>query len=120
MFNSTPNQAYYQAYYYEEEEEILKKIGYKVKYNDDFIIITIGITKTNIIIRSSYYGLKLDLFNLNLLTKISFNSIDDYFSFLENIFNQKKIAIIEKKANIMKILITYHINEGDEKDLDYV
>ena len=118
MFNSTPNQAYYQAYYYEEEEEILKKIGYKVKYNDDFIIITIGITKTNIIIRSSYYGLKLDLFNLNLLTKISFNSIDDYFSFLENIFNQKKIAIIEKKANIMKILITYHINEGDEKDLE--
>ena len=98
MFGNTPNQTYYSG-----EEELITKLEYKVKYNKDIIIITIGKTTTDIIIKSLFYGIKLDMMNLYLFTKITFKSIDESFAFFENIFNQNKVQIKEIKPDILKI-----------------
>ena len=65
---STPNKGYYL------EEEILNKKEYKTRFNSDLITIMIGKTKSDIIIRSSYYELKIEQENLSILTKIKFTS----------------------------------------------
>ena len=67
---TTPNQGY------SSEEQFSKIKEYKVNYNSDIITIIIGKTKNNIIIRSSYYELKMDQENLSLLTKTIYKSID--------------------------------------------
>ena len=43
------------------EEEILVKKEYKINYLSDYINIVIEKTKNNIIIRSDYYELKLNM-----------------------------------------------------------
>ena len=80
----------------EEDEEILIQKEYVVKYNSDLIKIIIGKTKHNIIIRNTYYELKLSKDDLSLLTKIIYKSIDESFEFLKNIFEKNKYKIKEK------------------------
>ena len=99
-FISTPKQ-----YYPEEQEELLTKNEYKVKYNSDFITLMIGKTKSDIIIRSSYYEIKMNQENLFLLNKTKYNSIDESYEFLVSMFNQNKFRIKEKSSNIIKLII---------------
>ena len=113
---STPKNGYHSS---EEEEDLLKKKEYIAKYNSDFITIIIGKTKNNIIIRSSFYELKVDIENLSLLTKTIFKSIDEAFEFMNNIFNQNKFKIQEKSSNIIKLIIkTYDLIKGKEKEIE--
>ena len=105
---STPNKGYYL------EEEILNKKEYKTRFNSDLITIMIGKTKSDIIIRSSYYELKIEQENLSILTKIKFTSLDESYEFMENIFNENQFKIIEKTPNVIKLKIA--INE-DIKDM---
>ena len=99
-FISTPKQ-----YYPEEQEELLTKNEYKVKYNSDFITLMIGKTKSDIIIRSSYYEIKMNQENLFLLNKTKYNSIDESYEFIVNIVDQNKFRIKEKSSNIIKLII---------------
>ena len=96
---STPNKGYYL------EEEILNKKEYKTRFNSDLITIMIGKTKSDIIIRSSYYELKIEQENLSILTKIKFTSLDESYEFMENIFNENQFKIIEKTPNVIKLKI---------------
>ena len=103
----------------ENEEQLLIKKEFKLKYLSDFYEIIIGKTQNNIIIQSSYYKLKLSLDNLSCLTKVVFNSIDDSFEFIENIFNQKKSYIKNISSDEMKLIITtYDIIKGKEKEIE--
>ena len=86
-FISTPKQ-----YYAEEDEELLTRNEYKVKYNSDFITLMIGKTKNDIIIRSSYYEIKM-----NFAMMIHAISIYIYYFFLFHLllnFHFPKILLI--------------------------
>ena len=113
-FINTPNKDYS-----EEEEELLSKREYKVKYNSDLITIIIGKTKNDIIIRSTYYELKINKESLSLLTKTIYKSIDESYEFIENIFNQNKFRIKEKTSNEIKLIIkAYDTIKRKEKELE--
>ena len=105
----------------EEEEDLLIKKEYITKYNSDLIKIIIGKTKNNIIIRSTYYKLKLNKDDLSLLTRIMYNSIDESFKYIENIFNNNKYKIKEKSSKKIKLSITiYDIIKEKEKDIELI
>ena len=102
-----------------EDEEILSKKEFKIKYFSDYINIIIYKTKNNIIIRSSYYELKLSLEDLSLLTKIIYKSIDESFEFINNIFINNKYKIKEINLNEIKIIIiTYDNIKGKDKEIE--
>ena len=102
-----------------ENEEILSKKEFKIKYFSDYINIIIYKTKNNIIIRSSYYELKLSLEDLSLLTKTIYKSIDESFEFINNIFINDKFKIKEINLNEIKIIIiTYDVIKGKDKEIE--
>jgi len=102
-----------------EEEEILYKKEYKVLYNSDYINIIIEKTKKNIIIRSDYYEIKLNIENLSLLTKVIYKSIDESFEYINNIFIRNKFKIKEKNSKIIKLIIIIYDNiKGKDKEIE--
>lgn len=79
----------------EDEKRIEERKYTKFGLFDSYINISIGLSNNNtIIIRSSYYLLKLTLEKINLLLGAKFNSIKDAFSFLEKKFDNDKFEII--------------------------
>ena len=105
----------------EEEEDLLIKKEYITKYNSDLIKIMIGKTKNNIIIRNTYYELKLNKDDLSLLTRIMYKSIDESFEYIENIFNKNKYKIKEKSSKKIKLsIIIYDIIKEKEKDIELI
>ena len=101
------------------EEEIIIRKEYKIKHQSNIIKIIIEKTKNNIIIRSSYYELKYNINELFSLTKIKFNSIDEAYEFIDNIFNQNKYNIKEISSNkLILILKIYDSIKGKEEDLE--
>ena len=103
------------------EEILLKQKEYITKYNYDSIKIMIGETKDNIIIRSTYYEIKLNIEDLSLLTKILFKSVDESFEFIKNIFEQNKYIIKEKSSKEIKLILkVYDIFKGREKDIELI
>lgn len=103
----------------DEEEEIIIKKEYRIKYLSNIVKIIIAKVKYNIIIRSSYYELKYNINDLFILTKIKFNSIDEAYEFIVNIFNQNKYYIKEISSDkIILIIRTYDENKGKEKDIE--
>ena len=81
----------------------------------------IGKTKDNIIIRSTYYELKLNKDDLSLLTKTIYKSIDESYEFIKNIFNQNKFKIKEKTSKRIKLIIRiYDMIKAKEKDIELI
>ena len=92
-----------------ETEQIMIRKEYKAKYLSEFYNIIIEKTKNNIIIRTTYYELKLNSQDLSLLTKAKFNSINEAFDFLINIFDQNRYYIKGIFSN--KIILIISIND---------
>lgn len=107
----TPNPQY-------NVEQILIRSQYKAIFNSIFYNIIIEKTNNNIIIRNNYYELKLNIQALSLLTSTIFNSIDQAYEFIINIFNQNKFYIKELLSN--KIILTIGIFDiiGNQKEID--
>ena len=100
-------------------EEILMRKEYFAQYYSEVYNITIDKTNSNIIIRNNCYEIKLDKQTLSLLTKVIFNTIDDMFTFLLNIFNQNKYYIKQILNNKMILVIgVYNMIEGREKEIE--
>ena len=109
-FKTTPGET--------KTEEILIRKEYKVNYLSDIYDIIIEKTNYNIIIRNNYYELKLNPENLSLLTNTIFNSIDDAFEFMINIFNNNQYFIKGIFSN--KILLGIQIYDimGNKKEIE--
>ena len=107
----TPNPQY-------NAEQILLRNQYKALFNSNFYNIIIEKTNNNIIIRNNYYELKLNIQALSMLTNTIFNSIDQAYEFIINIFNQNKYYIKEILSN--KIILTIGIFDimGNQKEID--
>jgi hypothetical protein len=107
----TPNPQY-------NAEQILLRNQYKALFNSNFYNIIIEKTNNNIIIRNNYYELKLNIQALSMLTNTMFNSIDQAYEFIINIFNQNKYYIKEILSN--KIILTIGIFDimGNQKEID--
>ena len=104
---------------YDLDEIIISKNEYKVNYLSDYITITIEKTKDNIIIRSNYYELKLNIENLSILTKTIYKSIDEVYEFINNIFIQNKFIIKDKNSQMISIIIIIYDNiKGKNKKIE--
>ena len=101
------------------DEIIVSKNEYKVKHLSDYITITIENANDNIIIRSNYYELKLNIENLAILTKTIYKSIDEVYEFINNIFIQNKFKIKEINSQMISIIIIIYDNiKGNEKEIE--
>ena len=104
---------------FDKEEDIVIKKEYKINYYSNILKIIIAKTKYNVIIRSSYYELKYNINDLSILTKIKFNSIDEAYEFIDNIFNQNKYYIKDISPDqIILIIKTYDVIKGKEKNIE--
>ena len=104
---------------FDKEEDIVIKKEYKINYYSNILKIIIAKTKYNVIIRSSYYELKYNINDLSILTKIKFNSIDEAYEFIDNIFNQNKYYIKDISSDqIILIIKTYDVIKGKEKNIE--
>ena len=117
----TPIPLYSTKYKNNEEEKIIKYNEYKIKKNDINLDLILCKTKENIIIRSFYYEFKFNPSDLSLLTKIKFNSLDDTYEYIKNIFEQKKVKVknITKKMVIL-ILNIYDNKKNKEKEIEII
>ena len=100
-------------------EEIRMRKEYKANYLSEIYNIIIEMTNSNIIIRNTYYELKLSPQNLSLLTNIIFNSTNEAFEFIINIFNQNRYYI--KRIFSNKILLGIQIYDnikGQQKEIE--
>ena len=96
---------------YEEYYLIKEKVGYK------FII---GKRAKNIIIKCKNYELNLNNNDLSLLTKSILNTIDDAFLFINNIFEENKVKIIDININ-KTITLLLNINIYNKpKDIEII
>ena len=100
-------------------EEILMRKEYKAIYLSQIYNIIIEKTNYNINIRSTYYQLKLNKEQMSSLTNTIFNTIDETFDFIINIFNQNKYYIKGIKSNslILRIQI-YDMINGNQKEIE--
>ena len=84
---------------YQQEKGLESKNIYKTNFNDNPIDIIIEKNKLDVIIRISYYEIKLNKENIFQLIKIKFKSNEDIFEFINNIFKNNNYKI--KKLNII-------------------
>ena len=87
------------------EGTILAKKEYKIKKDGNFINISILKTQDNIIIKSSFYEIKLNLNNLSILTKIKLNSIDEAFNYINNLFIKNNIKVKSISFDSIKLVL---------------
>ena len=100
-------------------EEILMRKEYKAIYLSQIYNIIIEKTNYNINIRSTYYQLKLNKEQMSSLTNTIFNSIDETFDFIINIFNQNKYYIKGIASNSLILIIQiYDIINGNQKEIE--
>ena len=100
-------------------EEVIKRKEYKAIYLSEIYNIIIEKTNKNINIRSIYYQLKLDKEQMSALTNTIFNSIDETFEFIINIFNQNKYYITGITSNSLILRIqTYDIKKRKQKEIE--
>ena len=111
QFMMTPNE--------NKIEEVIKRKEYKAIYLSEIYNIIIEKTNKNINIRSIYYQLKLDKEQMSALTNTIFNSIDETFEFIINIFNQNKYYINGITSNSLILRIqTYDIKKRKQKEIE--
>ena len=100
-------------------EEIRMRKEYKANYLSEIYNIIIEMTNYNIIIRNTYYELKLSPQNLSLLTNIIFNSTNEAFEFIINIFNQNRFYIKGIFSNKILLGIQIYDNiKGQQKEIE--
>ena len=101
------------------EIDIIEKKEYKLNYNYTTIILVIERRNNNIIIRSSYYQIKFNAYELSQLTGLIFNSLEEAFLLLKNIFENNNYYIKEITSSIINIIIRIFDNiRGTAKDLE--
>ena len=94
-----------------EEEYLLDSKIYISEYDNNNLDIYIGKTKSDVIIRILYYEIIISPNNFSLLIKKKFQSIDELYEFIKDIFANKKYEIKGEKENIMRIKLFIKDNE---------
>lgn len=87
------------------EETILEINEYIINRGNVPINIFISKLRTGVIIRSISYEIKLTPNGFTTLTNQVFQSIDELYYFLKNVFDQKNVAIQEVSNRMMKLIL---------------
>ena len=104
-----------------ENEAYVPQKEFSINYKDDIIKIFIGKTSKNIIIRSSYYEIRLTPEELSKITKMAVKTVDDAFNFIENIFENKKYTISNITPKELNLVINiFDIITGNKKDIPLI
>ena len=91
---------------------------YKIYYNKSPFIL-IGLAKEEVILTSFNYVKKINKNELSKLTNIIYNSLEELYEFIKNIFEQNKVIIKEVTKEMMKlIIILYDALKMKEKEIE--
>ena len=88
----------------EFEENILTQKEFKANFNGKLLFINLIKTKDFILIRSSFYEMKLFQNNFGFITGNYMNNIDEAYNFLESIFMNNKFCIKSIVQSNLKLL----------------
>ena len=92
---------------------------YTIYYNESPFDILIGLTKEYVLIKSFNYDKKINKNELSKLTNVIFNSVEELYEFIKNIFEQNKVIIKEVTKEMMKlIIIIYDALKMKEKEIE--
>ena len=92
---------------------------YKIDYNKSSFDILIGLIKEGVIIKSLTYNTKISQNDLSKLTNVIYNSTEELYEFIKNIFEQKKAIIKEvTKEKMILIIIIYDALKMKEKEIE--
>ena len=87
-------------------EETISQINeYSIKKDNSPITIFISKGRNNVYIRSISYEIKLTSSVFSTLANQSFNSVDEVYKFLKNIFDENNIFIQEVSSQNMKLIL---------------
>ena len=92
---------------------------YKIYYNKTPFDILIGLTKEDVLIKSFNYDKKINKNEFSKLTNVIYNSVEELYEFIKNIFEQNKVIIKEVTKEMMKlIIIIYDALKMKEKEIE--
>ena len=91
-----------------KNENFLDFKQYKIYYNKSPFDILIGLTKEDVLIKSFNYYKKINKNELSKLTNVIYNSVEELYEFIKNIFEQNKVIIKEITKEMMKLMITIY------------
>ena len=106
------------------DESILKISEYFIFQEYSIYNLNLCQTENNISIRYKKYEIKLNLEQISSLIKSRFSSLNEYYNFLSDLFEEKKINIKEINVNnfiklSLKINQSFESNEEIEMELKY-
>ena len=87
------------------DEKMLDSNEFKVEKGNRTYDFLIAKTQDKIIIKCLYYELKFNQNDLSSLTKIMFNSLDESYEFIKNLFQQNKVLIKDVKKSMIKVIL---------------
>ena len=106
---------------YKIDTELLENINeyeeyFLLKENNAFKIIVEKINDNNISIKCKRYAAQINLQEFSILTKTSFNNIDEVYEYIINIFENNNVNIKEININQeMKLLLTTFTGKREKK-----
>ena len=107
-----------------DSEQILIQKNYELMKDNKSYKIEICETSDKIIIKHINYKVKLNYDEISKITKILFNSIDEAYKYIDNIFNKNKVIIKDVLVNDKIKLIFYiydNINDNEKEiEIDLV
>lgn len=99
----------------EEDELILESKIYKSQYNYDYIEISIIKNKSKVVLNILYYEIKIIPRDFTRIIKKKYNSIDEFYDGINQIFEQNKYIIMDISNQVMKIKLIVEDNEINMK-----
>ena len=92
---------------------------YIIFYNKAPFDILVGLTKEDVLIKSFNYEKKINKNEFSKLTNVIYNSIEELYEFIKNIFEQNKVIIKEVTKEKMKLMIIiYDALKMKEKEIE--
>lgn len=113
----TPNPDNNKINEYQSFLELLEYEEYYLIKDNNIYKIILGVDKSDIIIKSSNYLIKLNLLELNIVTSIEFNSLNEGYEFIKNLFDENKITL---KEIILKESIKLSLKIVNDKEIEII
>jgi hypothetical protein len=102
-----------------DKKEKLKDFKeYKIKKDDSYINILIGKKRDSILIRSLFYEIRFNEADLSLLFNTNFNSLNESYEFIKNVFEKNKVIV--KEILNFKMILEIEINGLKKKEKEKI
>ena len=113
-FNLNENHLYENDF----KDNIIETRSYYLNKNEKTYAIKIMKKNLDILIKAQKYEIQFNEKELSILTKIKFNSIDDAYTYITNVFEQKRVKIKKIKGNKSLLLLLKVFINNKKQDIE--